>query len=92
MRSITRATWPIGWEFPTTFADQWQTQIQSMYSPEMQAAKAAAHQSAVDAEEQAKAEGADWKGQVGASAIGALKESPRTREPELPPSPRTTAG
>ena len=52
---------------------QWQTQIQSMYSPEMQTAKEAAHQSAVDAEKQAKAEGADWKGQIGASALGALK-------------------
>ncbi len=59
---------------------RWQDKIQSYYSPEMKGAKAAAHQAAVDAEQQAKAEGADWKGQIGASALGGLKgiaEHPR---------------
>jgi hypothetical protein len=59
---------------------KWQDKIQSYYTPEMKAAKEAAHQSAVDAEQQAKDEGADWKGQIGASALGGLKgvaENPR---------------
>lgn len=59
---------------------RWQDKIQSYYSPEMKGAKAAAHQAAVDAEQQAKTEGADWKGQIGASALGSLKgiaENPR---------------
>ena len=59
---------------------QWQNQIQSLYTPEMQASKTAAHQSAVDAEEQAKSQGAGALGQIGAGALGAIKgivENPR---------------